>query len=110
MDTAEGVWIAKNASIDRTYPAGIQIRSGVVIGNEASILTHDMTRGIHQYTRMGANSIIDARAIIMPAVTVGANCVIDPGTVVIKDVPARSHMRGNPAKTVPQEPASTPSN
>lgn len=100
MTIADDAWIAQSAYIDRTYPAGIHIQSGVVIEDEASILTHDMTRGIYRNTHIGKNSVIGARAIIMPGISIGENCVIDPGSVVIKDAPAQSHLRGNPAKSV----------
>ena len=110
MEIASDAWIAGSAYIDRTFPAGIHIGQGVIIEDEASILTHDMTRGMYRDTYIGKNSIIGARAIIMPGLSVGANCVIDPGSVVIKDVPDNSHVRGNPAKPVSQLEEQTSSN
>ncbi|MEP1422965.1 MAG: DapH/DapD/GlmU-related protein [Erythrobacter sp.] len=102
MEIASDAWIAQSAYIDRTFPAGIHIEQGVVVEDEASVLTHDMTRGIYRDTHIGKNSVIGARAIIMPGLTIGANCIIDPGSVVIKDVSDNSHMRGNPAKPIGQ--------
>jgi acetyltransferase-like isoleucine patch superfamily enzyme len=100
MDIAPSAWISSSAYIDRTYPKGIHIEADCIIEDEASVLTHDMTRGIYLDTTIGKGSVIGARAIIMPGVTIGAGSVIDPGAVVIRDVGPGSHMRGNPAKPV----------
>ena len=90
--------IAPTASIDRTFPAGIDIADEAWIGPYALVLTHDMSRGVYLPTRIGARSVIGARAVIMPGVTIGEECVIAPGSVVSRDVPAGQHVAGNPAR------------
>jgi len=96
MDIASSAWIAPTALIDRTWPRGVHIGPEVVIDHEVVLLTHDLTRGMYVNTRIGAQTIVGARAIILPGVTIGANCVIAPGTVVNRDMPANSHCEGNP--------------
>jgi hypothetical protein len=49
-------------------------------------------------TRIGYNSAIGARSIIMPGVTIGEHCGIVAGSVVTKDVPDRTVWGGDPAK------------
>ncbi len=100
MDIARDAWIAKSAYIDRTWPRGMHIESGAIVEDEASILTHDMTRGLYRDTFIGENARIGMRAIVMPGVKVGANAVVDPGSVVIRDVAPGGHVRGNPADDV----------
>jgi serine acetyltransferase len=82
MDIHPSAWIAPTALIDRTWPKGIHVAAGCVIDHQAVVLTHDMTRGVYLDTR------------------IGANCIIEPGSVVNRDVPDGSHMMGNPAKPV----------
>ena len=100
MEIHKSAWIARSAYIDRTWPRGIRIGEGCVIDEEASVLTHDMTRGVYLNTHIGNGTKIGARAIIMPGLTIGEGCKIEPGSVVIRDLEAGSHVRGNPAKPV----------
>ena len=91
-------WIAATALIDRTFPSGIDIADRVWIGPFALVLTHDMSRGMYLPTRIGARSVIGARAVIMPGVTIGEDCVVDPGAVVSRDIPSGQRVAGNPAR------------
>jgi len=45
--------------------------------------------------------------IVCPGVTIGDNCVIGAGSVVTKDIPARSLAVGNPARVLRQLDDST---
>lgn len=99
MDIHPTARIAPTALIDRTWPKGIHILAGCEIDEEVVILAHDMSRGIYLDTTIGARTRLGARSIIMPGVTVGADCVVAPGAVVIRDMPDRSYALGNPAAT-----------
>lgn len=101
MDIADSAWIAPSAYIDRTNPRGIHIEDNCVVDLGAIILSHDTTRGLRPHTRLGARSLVGARAIIMPGVTVGKDCQIAPGSVVLADLPDGAMVRGNPAKQHP---------
>ena len=104
MDIAPNCWIDPAASIDRTWPKGVHIGAGVVIGEHAILLTHDFTRGVYLDTRVGAGCIIGSRAIILPGVTLGDNCIVQPGAVVSRDVPQGAIVAGNPAVVVGARP------
>ncbi|MBM6575452.1 acyltransferase [Microvirga sp. SRT01] len=95
--------IAPTALIDRTWPTGIHIGAECHIGEEAVILTHDRTRGLYLDTYIGDRTIVGPRAIVLPGITVGADCVIEPGALVRTDMPDRSVARGNPAKVEPRD-------
>lgn len=102
MDVHPSAWIAPTALIDRTWPRGIHIGANCVIGEEAVILTHDLTRGIYVDTHIGSGTRIGARAIILPGISVGKNCVISPGALVTRDVPDDHVATGNPAVATPR--------
>lgn len=69
-----------------------------MIDHHAVVLTHDMTRGLYLDTVIGNGTVIGARAIVLPGVTVGLNCRIEAGAVVIRDVPDGACVAGNPAQ------------
>ena len=96
MKIYNSAWIARTAFIDRTWPRGITIRKNCVIGEEASILTHDMSRGIYLDTCIGDRTTVSTRAIIMPGISIGEGSTIETGSVVTADLEARSHVRGDP--------------
>lgn len=95
-DIAWSAWIDPTASIDRTWPAGVVIGERAWIGAYAIVLTHDMTRGLYLTTRIGPRSVVGARALILPGVTIGADSFVEPGAVVTRDVPEGVCVGGNP--------------
>ncbi len=95
--------IAPSALIDRTWPRGIHIGAHCIIGEEAVILTHDRTRGLYVDTRIGDRSVIGPRAIVLPGVTIGADCIVEAGSLIRIDMPDGSSARGNPATITPPE-------
>ncbi|MBU6166167.1 MAG: hypothetical protein KGQ52_08535 [Alphaproteobacteria bacterium] len=102
MDVHPSAWIAPTALIDRTWPRGVHIAADVIIGEEVVLLTHDLTRGLYLDTRVGAGTLVGPRAIILPGITVGADCVIQPGALVNRDVPDGHVAEGNPAVVRPR--------
>lgn len=97
-DIASSAWIADTALIDRTWPKGIHIGAGAIIGEEAVVLSHDLTRGLYLDTRIGQRSIIGPRAMILPGVSIGNDCVVAAGALVNRDMPDGSEAIGNPAR------------
>lgn len=108
MDIHPTAKFSLNAWFDRTYPKGVHIGAETLVAFGATILTHDMTRGLYAHTRIGRRCFIGARSIILPGVSVGDECLVGAGSVVTRDVPPRSIVAGNPARIirsgVPLEP------
>lgn len=100
MDLHPTVQLSTSAKLDRTYPSGVHVGEHSFLAFESRILTHDRTRGLYLDTYVGRNCFIGGRALIMPGVTVGDDCVVAAGAIVVKDVPPRSIVAGNPAKVV----------
>ena len=98
MDIHPTTWIARTALIDRTWPQGIHIGQDCIIDEEVVILTHDLTRGLYLDTRIGTRTVIGPRAIILPGMSVGDDCIISAGALVNRDVPNNSIATGNPAQ------------
>ncbi len=63
---------------------------------------NDKYKGIVKYGPIviGDDTFIGARAIIMPGVHIGKNCVIGTGSVVTKDVPDNCIYAGVPSKFI----------
>jgi acetyltransferase-like isoleucine patch superfamily enzyme len=102
MDVAPSAIIATTAYIDRTWPSGVHIGANCRIADDAVVLTHDRTRGLYLDTRIGDNTIVGQRAVIMPGVTIGANCIVHPGAIVLRDLPSDYQVFGNPGRAFPR--------
>jgi acetyltransferase-like isoleucine patch superfamily enzyme len=89
-----------SARFDKTFPRGIHVGAESYVAFDAAILSHEMIRALYAHTRIGQRCFIGARSLIMPGVTIGDGSVVAAGSVVIKDVPARSIVAGNPARVI----------
>jgi acetyltransferase-like isoleucine patch superfamily enzyme len=96
MDIHPSARIEPTALIDRTWPKGIHIAADTYIGHEAVVLTHDFTRGVHADTRIGVRCHLGPRSIVLPGITIGDDCIVEPGAVVNRDIPSNSIAAGNP--------------
>ncbi len=87
--------------------SGVSIGRDVLIGNYAMIMDSDY-HDLHDRTKPGLTAPIileddcwiGARAIVLKGVRVGCGAVVAAGSVVTKDVPARTLVAGMPAKVV----------
>ena len=50
--------------------------------------------------KVGNNVWFGANVVVLPGVTIGDNCTIGAGSVVVKDIPANSVAVGNPCRVV----------
>lgn len=96
MDIHPTARIEPTALIDRTWPNGIHIGADTYVAEEAVVLAHDFTRDLHLHTRIGERCYLGPRSIVLPGVTIGDDCLIEPGSLVNRDVPANSVAMGNP--------------
>ena len=102
MDIHPSAQISTTALIDRTWPRGVHIGAECRICDQAVVLTHDFTRGLYLDTTIGARTYLGPRAIILPGLTIGEDCVVAPGALVNKDMPANTVASGNPATFAPR--------
>jgi acetyltransferase-like isoleucine patch superfamily enzyme len=89
----------------------IELGDNVIVSGEVVFVTHDGAlytaleefpdiNGHYGRIRVGSRSFIGMRAVIMPGVELGENCVVAAGAVVMDSFPANSVIAGNPAAYV----------
>lgn len=95
-----------NGGVEIQSAVGVTIGSGCAIGDEVIIQDtnfHEVDEGgapkVAPVT-IGKNVWIARRAIILPGVSIGDHAVVGAGSIVTKDVPAKTVVAGNPAKWV----------
>ena len=79
----EGCWIGPNVVITNASHPNLPT-------------TKDNIRGV----RVARRAIVGANATLMPGITVGECALVGSGSVVTKDVPARTVVAGNPARSL----------
>lgn len=81
----------------------------VLIGPDCTFVTAvhpvDPARRLEGYMMfkpisVGSNVWFGAGVLVCPGVTIGDNCVIGAGSVVVKDIPANCVAAGNPCKVI----------
>jgi putative colanic acid biosynthesis acetyltransferase WcaF len=101
LTIGDHVWIGEEVMILSLAP--VRIESSVCISQRAFLCTgsHDHRTGnfelVTKPITVRTGSWIAAQAFIAPGVEIGRNSVVSAGSVVLRDVPAESVVRGNPA-------------
>lgn len=96
-----------NYGVDIAATGLVSIGADCLIGTHVSIIDNDF-HGLADRLQMpspkpvtiGDNVWIGNRAIILPGVTIGDGAVVGAGSVVTRDVPARTVVAGNPARVL----------
>jgi len=92
--------------VDFSHGFHIEIGDDVTLAPRVHILAHDASTKKHlNYTRLGKVKIgnrvfVGADSIVLPGVFIGDDVVVGAGSVVTRDIPARSVAAGNPARVV----------
>jgi acetyltransferase-like isoleucine patch superfamily enzyme len=84
---------------------GLRVADDVFIGPNATFTNDRLPRSKH-YPDSFAETVIEqgasigAAAVILPGLTIGSGAMVGAGAVVIRDVPPRALVVGNPARIV----------
>jgi putative colanic acid biosynthesis acetyltransferase WcaF len=102
FEVGDHVWIGENVCV--LSMARVRIGSHVCISQRAFLCTgsHDPQKEsfdlITRPIEIDSSVWIAATSFIGPGVTVGQDSIIAAGSVVMKPIPARSFVKGNPAQ------------
>lgn len=100
MDLHPTCQFSLSSKFDLTFPRGVHVGAYSYIAFECRILCHDRTRGLYLHTRIGRNSFIGGRSLILPGVELGDNCIVGAGSVVTRSIPSHCVVAGNPARVI----------
>ena len=106
LKLGKNVFLGDGVYLDPGHCWLISIGNDTVIAKDASILVHDgSTRKHIGYSRLspvtiGARVFIGTYVVVLPGVTIGDDAVIGAGSIVCRDVPARTVVAGNPARPI----------
>jgi acetyltransferase-like isoleucine patch superfamily enzyme len=100
MDLHPTCQFSLSARFDKTFPRGIHVGAESYVAFDAVILSHETIRALYAHTRIGQRCFIGARSLIMPGIVIGDGSIVAAGSVVTKNVPARSIVAGNPARII----------
>ncbi|WP_258007295.1 DapH/DapD/GlmU-related protein [Staphylococcus sp. 17KM0847] len=98
MSVGEQSAFAYKAVPDLLYPERITIGKRVIIGYNATILTHEFLPDALRIgdVKIGDHTMIGANVTILPGVTIGQNVKVGAGAVVSKDIPDGATAYGTP--------------
>jgi acetyltransferase-like isoleucine patch superfamily enzyme len=100
MDIHPSAEFSQSTHFDKTNPRGVHIGAETYLTLGVVILAHDYTKGLHTDTWVGKHCFVGARSVIMPGVRVADCSIVGAGSVVVKDVPSRCIVAGNPARVI----------
>jgi maltose O-acetyltransferase len=106
LRVGERLHVGQGVLIDGNAPWLIELGSDVTLSPNVHILAHDASSKLRTgytrlaQTRIGDRVFVGARTIVLPGVTIGDDCVIAAGSVVVSDIPPGSVAVGAPARVV----------
>jgi len=107
VEIQKGVTIGNNCAIEAFVfiPSGVTIEDEVFIGPHVCFTNDKKPRAVNPgwktiptVVKKGAS--VGAGSVILCGITIGEKAMVAAGSVVTKDVPAKTLVAGNPAKPV----------
>jgi acetyltransferase-like isoleucine patch superfamily enzyme len=111
VNIGKNVYIGSQCSIDNAYPEYVYINDNVSIAPECFIVAHSnpyshfnkVTSSMVSPVIIEQGAWICARSLVLPGVIIGENAIVSAGSVIDKNLPARSVAAGNPARIIAEK-------
>ncbi len=99
VSIGEGVHVGAGAYVTAfsTLEDDVRVGAGVTTTNDDTMARHDDSYSLRGATLRRACRV-GARSVLVPGVEIGEDAVVDPGSVVTRDVPAGVRVGGTPAR------------
>lgn len=102
---------SRTITIDYSRPYLVEIGDDVRLNYGLTIMTHDFTTLVFKNyykdflpssgkVKIGNNVYFGRHCTVLKGVTIGNNCIIGYGSLVMKDIPDNSVVAGSPAKVI----------
>lgn len=102
---------ARTMAIDASRPYMVEIGDDVRLNYGLTIMTHDIATLVFKNrfgdfipssgkVKIGNNVYFGRNCTVLKGVTIGNNCIIGYGSLVMRDVPDNSVVAGSPAKVI----------
>lgn len=94
--------VALMVMMDIMFPELISIGDDCVIGYNTTILAHEYLVDEYRLGKVtiGNKVLVGANCTILPGVVIGDGAIVAAGTVVHKNVPAKTFVGGNPMQMI----------
>jgi acetyltransferase-like isoleucine patch superfamily enzyme len=93
-------YLGRECLIDEEMPELVRIGDDVTVSMRVIFIAHDSFRGKVGPVEVRDRAFIGAGAILLPGVTIGEGAVVAAGAVVVRSVPDRMLVGGNPAREI----------
>lgn len=102
MRIGKNAFIAMGTALDVFYPELVEIGENAIIGYGCVISAHEMLQGELRLgkVKIGANSTLGTRSVVLPWVEIGEGAVVGAMSLVNRDVPAKGFYAGVPARKI----------
>lgn len=102
INLSDTVSVSLSARILSGCKGSIRVGSTSLVAFKTLLISRDIDGNVKPVT-VGSNCFIGGGALILPGVKIGDNCIIGAGSVVFDDVPANSIAAGNPARLISKD-------
>ena len=104
----KGVHWGTNVVVDYPYPNFVIVEDGASVAGNDYFLAHNKPLDYHKCCSesfvapviVHKNAWVAVNVTVLPGVEIGEGAIVSAGSVVIKDIPSNSVVRGNPAEVV----------